>query len=92
WAKRPEVQDAFSARYKEVANQLMKLPQSKIKYVLVNADGVLVNGIPMPAQSVMYFTDTWTAEKQKAKNIYYLLPQQYRQGQYNHNGVVIELE
>ncbi|MBX4211295.1 MAG: glycosyltransferase family 39 protein, partial [Candidatus Yanofskybacteria bacterium] len=46
WAKRPEVQDAFSARYKEVANQLMKLPQSKIKYVLVNADGVLVNGIP----------------------------------------------
>jgi len=99
WAKRPEVADAFSTKYKEVANQLNKLPQNRIKYVLVNAGGVLVNppgseagGIPMSAQSVMYFTDTWTPEKQKAKNIYYLLPEQYRQAQYRRDGIVIPLE
>jgi len=30
----------------------------------------------MPAQTVMFITDTFAPEKQKEKNIYYVLPNQ----------------
>jgi hypothetical protein len=41
---------------------------------VVNADGVMVRGIPMPAQTVMFFSDSFT-EKQRIKhNIHYVLP------------------
>ena len=39
-------------------------------------DGVRVNGIPMPAQPVMFITNTFTSAKQQTKNVFYLLPGQ----------------
>jgi 4-amino-4-deoxy-L-arabinose transferase-like glycosyltransferase len=93
WARRPEVVGEFNQNYVDVANRLKALPQSRIKYVLVNRDtGVSVNGIPITAQTVMYLTDTYTQEKQKAKNIYYLTPQQYAARQYLPNAIVLPLE
>lgn len=81
WAKRPEVQDAFSADFAELGRQINQLPKEIPKYVVVNASGELVNlpgrpagGIPMPAQTVMFITDTYTREKQLEKKIFYILP------------------
>jgi hypothetical protein len=46
------------------------------KYVVVNTGGVAVRGIPMPAQTIIFITDTFTPEKQKEKNMHYILPSQ----------------
>mgnify|MGYP001564907156 CR=1 FL=1 len=92
WALNPNVPPAFSARYVEIGNYVEQLPRSIKKYVVVNVDGVLINNIPMSAQTVMYITDTYTPEKQAQKNIYYLTEEQHRSGQYNKASVVILLE
>jgi len=73
WAKRPEVRDAFAADLVELGRKINQLPKETPKYVLVNASGVLVNGIPMPAQTVMFITGTYTKEKQNDKNLHYIL-------------------
>lgn len=92
WARDPNTAMAFNQNYVEVGNRLNKLPRSIKKYVLVNAGGVLVNNIPMPAQTVMFITDTYTPEKQRTKNIYYLTEEQYEMGLYDRNSVVVPLE
>ena len=74
WANNPNVQGAFAADYVKIGEELNSLPKEAPKYVLVKAGGVLVNGIPMPAQTVMFITDTYTPEKQKEKNVHYVLP------------------
>ena len=79
WGKNPNTAGAFSANYVEIGRQLNTLPKETPKYVIVKASGVLVRGIPMPAQTVMFITDTFTPEKQKEKNIFYLLPEQINQ-------------
>lgn len=78
WAKRPEVADAFSADFVKIGKQINQLPKELPKYVVVNASGVLVDGIPMPAQTVMFITQTYTKEKQKEKNLFYILPGEER--------------
>ena len=75
WGKNPNVQGAFAADYAKLGNELNSLPTATPKYVVVRAGGVLVNGIPMPAQTVMYITDTWDAKQQQEKNIHYVLPE-----------------
>ena len=76
WANQPVVYDSFNGHYTEIANEINRLPQSVKKYVIVEADGVRVNGIPMPAQPVMFITNTFTSAKQQTKNVFYLLPGQ----------------
>jgi 4-amino-4-deoxy-L-arabinose transferase-like glycosyltransferase len=74
WGKNPNVQGAFSADYVEMGRALNALPKDLPKYIVVEAGGVDVRGIPMPAQTTMFITDTFTPEKQKEKNIFYILP------------------
>ena len=78
WGMRPEVAGAFASRYTQIAQQLNNLPQESEKYVIVNAGGVPVSGIPMPAQTVMFITDTASTKKQREKHVTYLLPEQLR--------------
>lgn len=92
WAKNPNVALAFNQSYVEIGNRLNAMPLEIKKYVLVNAWGIPVNSIPMPAQTVMFITDTYTLAKQKAKNIYYLTEKQYRKGLYDKNSVIVPLE
>jgi len=73
WGKSYELTGAFSQNYVEIGRELNRLPKELPKYVVIKADGVLVRGIPMPSQTVMFITDTFTPEKQAAKNIHYLL-------------------
>ena len=58
WAKNPNVENAFSKNYVEIGNYLNSLPTDTQKYVIVNQGGVLVDGIPMPAQTVMFIENT----------------------------------
>ena len=74
WAKNPNVPGAFAANYVDIGRELNKLPNEFPKYVIVKASGTDVRGIPMPAQTVMFITDTFTPEKQKKKNFFYVLP------------------
>ena len=90
WANNPNVSDAFNERYVLIARQLNELPQQIKKYVVVNAGGVLVRGIPMPSQTIMFITDTFTSDKQKEKNIYYILPDQEKS--IDKNSVVFYME
>ncbi|HUO75418.1 MAG TPA: glycosyltransferase family 39 protein [Candidatus Paceibacterota bacterium] len=76
WAQDPNVPGAFNENYADIARHINSLPPATLKYVIVNAGGVLVNGIPMPAQTVMYLTDTWTPADQAAHHVVYLLPEQ----------------
>jgi 4-amino-4-deoxy-L-arabinose transferase-like glycosyltransferase len=76
WAKNPNTRDAFSADYVEIGRAILNLPASTPKYVVVEAPGVLVRGIPMPAQTVMFITDTFLPQNQIAKNVHYVLPDQ----------------
>lgn len=84
WALRSEVKSAFSADFVELGEKLNKIPVNRPKYVIVNAGGVLadafdpftgkIRGIPMPAQTVMFVTKTYTPKLQKEKNLFYILP------------------
>ena len=93
WGPRQEVRDEFNQNYVDIAKNLLALPTSRIKYVLVNRDtGVSVNGIPVTAQTIMYLTDTYTPEKQRAKNIYYLTKEQYARRDFLPNATIFPLE
>jgi hypothetical protein len=76
WAQNPNVPGAFNQDYVDIASQINALPLQTPKYVIVEAGGVLVRGIPMPAQTVMFLTNTFLPQEQNAKNIHYLLPDQ----------------
>ncbi len=54
WASSPYTAEAFSENYTLLGKYLRTLPDTTHKYVIVNADGVDVRGIPMPAQPVMF--------------------------------------
>ena len=74
WGSRQETFDAFNFDYVEAGKILNALPAAQPKYVYVEAQGVLVRGIPMPTQTIMFLTDTFTPEKQIAKKLFYVLP------------------
>jgi len=94
WAQNPEVAGAFNANWTRIGRELKatcgdgceKLP----KYVIVYAGGVDIRGIPMPAQTIMFLTDTFIPEKQNAKNLHYVLPNQ--KDQVPQNALVVELK
>ena len=74
WASNPNVANAFSENYVEIGKYLNTLAKEIPKYVIVNAEGVDVRGIPVPSQTVMYITKTFLPLEQKEKNIFYILP------------------
>jgi 4-amino-4-deoxy-L-arabinose transferase-like glycosyltransferase len=74
WGQNYNVQGAFSADYVQIGRELNSSPKETPKYVIVEADGTDVRGIPMPTQTVMFITDTFAPKKQKEKNIFYVLP------------------
>lgn len=75
WAINPHTADAFSQKYADLGHYLKYSPQNIKKYVIINANGTDVRGIPMPSQTVMFLTDTFLPAQQKEKNIFYILPQ-----------------
>lgn len=74
WANNPETYFAFSTDLWHLGQYLDGLPPEIKKYVVVNLPGVEVRGLPMPAQTVMFATDTFREEKKQEKNFAYILP------------------
>ena len=91
WAPNDNVAQAFDEESTSLGELINSMPRDQLLYVYVNARGVLVRGIPMPAQTVMFITDSWTAEKQVEKNIFYLTEEAYSKGLYQKDAVVIPL-
>ena len=72
WAKNPEVAGAFNANYIQLGREINALPKDVPKYVIVETGGVSVRNIPMPAQTVMFITDSFREKSRREKNIVYL--------------------
>jgi 4-amino-4-deoxy-L-arabinose transferase-like glycosyltransferase len=101
WAQSPETAGAFNAPYLKIAERLNALPPATLKYVVVRAGGVAIfppgrtdpaSAVAMPAQTVMYLTDSWSIKKQEARNIFYLTPEQYAKKRLPREAFVIQLE
>lgn len=69
WSLNPETKTAFSQSLVDTGNILNFYPADYDKYAIINEDGVLVDGIPMPAQTIKFIT----YNKSKVK---YILPDQ----------------
>jgi len=67
WGNNPNVQGAFRQDLVNIGNYLNTLPQNINRYVIVNESGVLVDNVPMPAQTVKFIT-------YKKNDIQYILP------------------
>ena len=74
FADHPDTPGAFAANYAELARAIRALPPEVPKYVVVYAGGVDVRGIPMPSETIMYMTQSFTPDEQAKKNIHYVLP------------------
>lgn len=82
WAQNPNVPGAFTANYVTIGNEINALPPDVQKYVVVNAGGVVDYGIPVPATTVMYVTDSFVPNalaQKEVNNIHYLLPNEIGQ-------------
>lgn len=75
WGKNPNTADAFIQSDVKLADELNILPRETQKYIIVEAKGTDVRGLPMPTQTVMFLTDTFLPSEQATKNIHYVLPQ-----------------
>ena len=73
WASRTETKDGFSQDYVDVGREMLEVGSETTKYVIVNESSVDVRGIPVRAITTMFITDTFTPEKQKEKNVFYVL-------------------
>jgi len=73
WGKNKEVEGAFTKRFADIGYFLNSLPEDYQKYVIVNEPGVPVpysDGIPMPAQTIMFIENMKYSSLQST----YLLP------------------
>jgi 4-amino-4-deoxy-L-arabinose transferase-like glycosyltransferase len=76
WAQNPNVPGAFNADYVAIGRAINALPTATPKYVVVQAGGVIIRGLPTPVETTMFITNSFTTSTQEEKNITYLLPAQ----------------
>jgi len=79
WANIPDTYSAFSTDLYHIGQYLRDKPIDVNVYVVVNMSGTEVRGIPMPAQTVMFVTDTFREAERTAKHITYLRTDQLDQ-------------
>jgi 4-amino-4-deoxy-L-arabinose transferase-like glycosyltransferase len=72
WAYHEETYDAFSVSFVHIGEYLNRLSRDIKAYVLVNMGNIEVRGIPMPAQTVMFLTNTFQQEDRAQKGIAYV--------------------
>ncbi|MDP3710246.1 MAG: glycosyltransferase family 39 protein [bacterium] len=75
WANNPNTYFAFSTDLWNLGKYLDGLPEDVHKYIIVNSSGTEVRGIPMPAQTVMFATNSF-APSRKERNFTYVGPDQ----------------
>lgn len=71
WGRNPNVAGAFNQNYVDIARSINSLPKEADKYVIVLAGGAEARGIPIPAQTVQFMTDSFTEKGREENNIHY---------------------
>jgi hypothetical protein len=74
WTGNPNVALAFNENYTRLGNYLKYSPLDIKKYVIINTENEKVDFMPMPVQPIMFLTNTYSPQKQKEKNLFYVLP------------------
>jgi hypothetical protein len=79
WSRDPRIAGGFDASLLNVAARLNDLPRELLKHVILDPDPTVVHGLPVAAEIIKFLTDTATPDRQAAKNLYYLWPDQTTQ-------------
>jgi hypothetical protein len=74
WATDPNVPITFDAASVEIVNRINALPLTAPKYVVPVTRGA-PPGVPPPAQTVMFLTQSYTEKQRRETNIHYILHQ-----------------
>lgn len=91
WAVNPNVKGAFTERFVDIGNYLNSLPSDAQKYVIVNEPGVAVplqDGIPMPAQTIMFIENSKYGSLQSK----YILPENLDQIKIVKDAVIVPMK
>jgi len=70
WGKNQNVYDAFSGNYVMQAQYLKGLDAEIPKYVILNASGVDIRGLPAPAETLIFLTGGWNEAYRSKHNIH----------------------
>ncbi len=84
WGNHPDTAGAFTRYFVDIGKLLNSFPENTHRFVIVNENGVPVNGIPMPAQTVMFITG-------RDESIAYLLPQNIPHTNFQTPAVIIPM-
>jgi len=87
WANLPEVKGAFSQDYVKIGNYLNSLSPETQKYVIVNQSGVLVDSLPVPAQTPMFIERTEYGQPRAV----YLLPENLNEIEIKEKTVIVPM-
>ena len=74
WARDPNVPIAFDGASLDIVNHIKALPETAPKYVVPVSPGAPI-GVPPPAQTVMFLTQSYTAKQREETNIHYIIRQ-----------------
>jgi 4-amino-4-deoxy-L-arabinose transferase-like glycosyltransferase len=74
WATDPNVPTTFDAASIEIVNRINALPLTAPKYVVPVTPGA-GSGVPAPAQTIMFLTQSYTEKQRRETNIQYILHQ-----------------
>jgi 4-amino-4-deoxy-L-arabinose transferase-like glycosyltransferase len=74
WAKDPSVPITFGSESVDIADRINALPKTAPKYVVAVTPGAGF-GMPAPAQSVMFLTQSYTQKQREDTNIHYIIRQ-----------------
>jgi hypothetical protein len=74
WAKDPNVPITFDGASVDIVNHIKALPETAPKYVVPVSPGAPI-GVPPPAQTVMFLTQSYTAKQREETNIHYIIRQ-----------------
>lgn len=72
FAYSPATADAFANDLWEQGRYLAKLPDGIRKFVIVNLPGEDIRGVPAPAQTIMFATDTFEEARRRERGITYV--------------------
>jgi 4-amino-4-deoxy-L-arabinose transferase-like glycosyltransferase len=72
WAPDPNVTTTFDAASVDIVNHINALPLTVPKYVVPVTPGA-APGVPPPAQTVMFLTQSYTEKQRRETNIHYIL-------------------